>query len=314
MIDFFDNIYYKIRPSNRHKFFLFPILRFITRILANSLLKYYFLLTKNDKKYCISPPSDTKPRIIVSLTSFPERINNLWMVIETLLRQQQKPDRIILWLSKEQHRSINELPKKLIDLQLRGLEIRFCEGDLRSHKKYFYALQEFKTELVITVDDDVLYNSKIISTLLELHLKFPKCVCCNHSSIINFRDNIIQPYKTWKECTKSNIPSQEIFPIGVGGILYPPNSISKHAFNIVAIESNCLLADDIWLNVMTKINDNMVVSSNLKTYYLPVLYKNKTTLTSKNVNQGLNDKQLEDVKNYCITELGINPFKDISKL
>lgn len=311
MIDCIDRIYYKLRPNLNHKYLIFPLLRFIIRVLANRILKYYFLLTKNNRQYCILPTLKARPKIIVSLTSFPERINNLWMVIETILRQEQKPDRLILWLSKEQHRSINELPQNLKEQQLRGLEIRLCEDNLRSHKKYFYALQEFKEDIVITVDDDVLYNSKIISSLTELHLKFPKCVCCNHCSEINSIDNVIQPYITWKECEVSDVPSYKIFPIGVGGILYPPNSISPYAFNIDDIKSNCFLADDIWLNIMTKIKGNMAVSSNLRTYYLPVIYKNKTTLTSKNVNQGLNDTQLENVRNYCINELGINPFKNL---
>ena len=38
-------------------------------------------------------------KVIISLTSYPKRINTLWIVIETLLRQTMKLDEIILWLA-----------------------------------------------------------------------------------------------------------------------------------------------------------------------------------------------------------------------
>lgn len=72
-------------------------------------------------------------KIIVSLTSFPKRIDTLWITIETLLRQSMKPDEIILWLAEEQFNGIDSLPKALLEQQKRGLTIRFCD-DLRSHK------------------------------------------------------------------------------------------------------------------------------------------------------------------------------------
>jgi hypothetical protein len=314
VVDFFDRVYYYLRPEMTHKSLIYPLMRFLIRIFANNFLKYYFIFTKNNSKYSLIPVSDGTPKIIVSLTSFPKRINKLWMVIETILRQKQKPDRIILWLSKQQFRGINELPVNLKNQQKRGLEIRFCEDDLRSHKKYFYSLQEFKKAIVITVDDDVLYNSKIISSLIELHIKFPECVCCNHCNEITLLENMILPYKSWRKSEVSDFPSYKIFPIGVGGVLYPPNAVSQFAFNIDAIKSNCYLADDIWLNIMTKIAGNMSVSSNLKTFYLPVMYENNSTLTSMNVNEGLNDKQLENVRSYCLNKLSIDPFKYLEEI
>ena len=70
---------------------------------------------------------------IVSFTSFPARIEDIWITIETLLRQSFKPDKIILWLAEEQFPD-KKLPESLIKLTERGLSIEYCE-DLRSHKK-----------------------------------------------------------------------------------------------------------------------------------------------------------------------------------
>ena len=43
---------------------------------------------------------DTK--IIVSLTSFPERMDDVHYTLYSLLNQEFKPDEIILWLSQEE--------------------------------------------------------------------------------------------------------------------------------------------------------------------------------------------------------------------
>ena len=42
------------------------------------------------------------PQLIVSLTSFPARIDKIHLTINTLLRQNTKPDRVVLWLTESQ--------------------------------------------------------------------------------------------------------------------------------------------------------------------------------------------------------------------
>lgn len=117
-----------------------------------------------------------KKRIIISLTSYPKRIGDVWITIETLLRQTVKPDMIILWLADTQFNGIESLPKKLIDLQKSGLTIRFCK-DLKSHKKYFYTMQEYPEDLIILVDDDMFYPYDMIEKLLKLHYEYPQDIC-----------------------------------------------------------------------------------------------------------------------------------------
>ena len=50
----------------------------------------------------INKDTNRKEKIIVSLTSFPGRINEVWICIESLMRQTFKPDAIELWLSLKQ--------------------------------------------------------------------------------------------------------------------------------------------------------------------------------------------------------------------
>ena len=145
MVDFFNDWYSSVVFKNKFlraiKFYSFY--RFFIRVSANLVLPLYFLLTRRNKKYVLKESIKKNGRYIVSFTSFPARINNVWLVVESILRQTQKPDMIILWLSKKQFSSLDVLPKSLLNLQKRGLTIKLKDEDFRSHKKYYYFLKEY---------------------------------------------------------------------------------------------------------------------------------------------------------------------------
>ena len=116
-------------------------------------------------------------KVIVSLTSFPARIDRAYYAIKSLMLQSYKADKIILWLAESQFPS-RQIPKRLQMLTEHGLTIRWCD-DLRSHKKYFYALQGQKNnELVITYDDDIIYENDSIEKLIKVHEQYPDCIVC----------------------------------------------------------------------------------------------------------------------------------------
>lgn len=57
------------------------------------------------------------PRIIVSLTSYPARISVVFQVLERMLVQTLRPDKVILWLAKEQFPNREaDLPDELLAL------------------------------------------------------------------------------------------------------------------------------------------------------------------------------------------------------
>lgn len=62
--------------------------------------------------------------IIVSLTTFDERLFEVHLSIASIMEQTLKPNRIILWID---HKYKNQpLPKSLSLLVDRGLEIKYC--------------------------------------------------------------------------------------------------------------------------------------------------------------------------------------------
>lgn len=153
------------------------------------MVPFWFNRTANNPQYRIDATQKTEGRIIASLTTFPARIDNIWIVIESILRQSQKPDMLFLWLSKEQFSSIDVLPKRLQNLQTRGLQIRLCDGDLRSHKKYYYVLRDYPNDHLITFDDDLIYPTNTISSIMEAATMYPDCVVGRYSNQVGIDDS-----------------------------------------------------------------------------------------------------------------------------
>lgn len=313
MIFFFDLLYTSLK--DKYLFLrnirFYSLCRFVIRCLANLIIPIYYILTKRNKNYSLQECKNHDSRIIVSLTSFPERINRLWIVIESLLRQQNKPDMIILWLSVDQFSSIQQVPIELIKLQKRGLVIRLCQDDIRAHKKYYYAVKEFYNDYIITVDDDVFYNSNLLSNLIKTRYEFPLAVCCNHAAKIKLKDGDITTYSSWEDVRTKQNPSSEIMAIGVGGVLYPPNALHNDAFNIDILKNYCLMSDDIWLNIMERLNGTLVAKTSFDSKYIPIMYRKNINLFSINIGQGLNDKQLRSMREYYKYNKGIDPYQDI---
>ena len=105
-------------------------------------------------------PNLTNKKIIVSLTSYPARIDVVNTTIESILNQSLKANRIILWLAPEQFpNKEKDLPDKLIKLKKYGLIIDWYH-DIGSYKKLIPTLKLYPNDIIVTADDDVLYNKE----------------------------------------------------------------------------------------------------------------------------------------------------------
>lgn len=244
-------------------------------------------------------PRDEK--IIVSLTSFPARIDCVGYSIKSLFNQTVKPDRIILWLATEQFEN-TQLPELIKKLKEKGLEIRFCE-DLKSHKKYHYALKEQNPdELIITYDDDLIYPEDSIERLVKLHTEYPDCIITNRAQAAAFENGEFLPYAQWAVRSSVGVrePSSVLFPSTGGGTLYPYNAVNKETFNIEKMKEVAFSADDLWMRFMSALNGTQIVKTvkNHKTF--TVIDGSQTeSLQVENCYGGANDKALSSLKqNY----------------
>ena len=220
------------------------------------------------KKQIPSKPLNKEEReekVIASLTSFPARIDCAEFAIKSLMLQDYKPDRIILWLSNKQFNGEDDLPKSLLKLKDYGLEIQFCDDDLRGHKKYFELIKVQKpNELVITFDDDIIYPHNSISRLIELHKKYPTAIIANRGYEIKFNnDGIIEPHAKWELQTKYGVkePKLLLHLSNGSGVLYPYNSLYQDVCNADIIKQFTLGIDDLWMSIMAILNDTLMIKS-----------------------------------------------------
>lgn len=277
--------------------FLYKAYRFVLRVLAQCILPVVFHFKK--RKYVVTGGD----KIIVSLTSFPARINKLWLVLESLLRQEVKADRIIVWLSKDQFSNFGELPTKLQSYQERGVLFRFEQGDLRSYKKFYYAFSEFSDSCVITVDDDILYDSSMIKELVESYMKAQgKRVIARFGTIVTKNSaGQLEKYVNWSPIV--NVLQKEDYFFGSGGgTLFKPSDLYKDVCNKELFLTLCPLADDVWLNAMCRLGEvEIIMCNNIAVF--PVNSKNNISLSAQNVYEDFNDKQIELVNEYYRKEL-----------
>lgn len=313
MIDYFTKIYSSIKNRNSFltKIRFYSLLRVLVRQTANLILPVYFNFTK--EKYRLSEVNNkVDDGLIVSFTSFPARIKKVHLVVESILRQTVLPSRIILWLSKEQFPTEDFLPYKLLELRNRGLEIYIKESDLRSHKKYYYTLQKFPNSSLITIDDDILYPTNMIETLLDAHNKFPSAIIARYGSKISVNSKNLKPYREWGKNYVTDQPDKYAFFGSGGGTLFPEGSFPLFTLHKEIFLKNCPLADDVWLNSMIRINDKKVyfLKEN-KNILFPIVNRGNTTLASKNLGEDLNDTQINNVRDYFIKEYNIDPFRKV---
>ena len=190
-----------------------------------------------------------KRRVIVSLTSFPARFDTLDICIKSLFAQSVKPDKIVLYLGKECDDAV--LPGRLTELEKYGLEIKRGYADIRPHKKYFFAMQEYPEDIIITVDDDLMYDRNMIKSLLESYKDNPNAVSARRVHRITSSGGDLEPYDSFDKCwTKTTEPSHILLSTNGAGTLFPPGSLPEEAFDIDTIKKLCLDADDIWIKFM----------------------------------------------------------------
>lgn len=265
---------------------------------ANICLPLYFRLTFDCPQNSIGRPRNRdEEEYIVSLTSFPARIDKAWLAIESILHQTVKPDRIILWLYDGEFKGRDSLPTVLLRLERRGVEIRFCRENLTPHKKYFFTMSEFPDANIITVDDDVLYPPDLMSKLKRAHDKYPRAIISCITRRIEVRNESVQPYNNWVYLSKNSPPSFGNLAIGVGGVLFPPGSLHPDVLDSVKLKELALRADDLWLKVMAMKRQTKVASiaGEYARFFIPVIRRDDKRLMDLNIGDGQNDKVLKNL-------------------
>lgn len=241
--------------------------------------------------------------VIVSLTSYGRRVSDsvVYYTLVSLLRQKLQPSRIILWLAQDEW-SDETLPKKLLKMKKKGIEICYCK-DYRSYKKLIPTLAIYPNKNIVTVDDDIIYNSSMILKMWEAHKKYPNVIICMSALKPILKDGIPQYYQCWQHYENNASGFNNIFPVGCGGIFYPEAALHKDVLSEDLFMSLCPMADDIWFWFCGLLNGikKVYIRKSHSDYSFDCIYQyfhKGSALTHSNRFGNENDKQFYNLFTY----------------
>lgn len=136
-----------------------------------------------------------KPLVIVTITSWKNRINDVIRTIESCNKQTRIPDVIYLNLSKSEFPKMNEeIPQEIIEYEKKNdnFKINWVDGpNTRTFKKVFPILKFCKNnDIIITMDDDIILNPEFVKSRVDDFNKHK----CPITSAISF-DKKLKSYK-----------------------------------------------------------------------------------------------------------------------
>jgi len=247
----------------------------------------------------INKENKREESIVVSLTTYGKRLDTVYLAIKSIMYQTCKADKIVLFLADEDS---NKKIKHEDELVEAGLTIIRNVQNLGPHKKYYQAMMNFKDSIIITIDDDALYDDKLIEELYKHHLKFPNAIVCRWGTRMKKRGESIEEYNLWQDRVKVNEPQIDVCAVGVGGCLYPCGGYRKKFLDAEGIVKCCIGADDLWLKIIEMINGIKTISIGFHSIHL-IRGSQDIALSLVNCIEKRNDKYILDIQKYLKIDL-----------
>lgn len=201
----------------------------------------------------------TKDTVIVSLTTHSVRVQQVARTtIFSLLKSTYKDIKIVLTLYKDDLKLIPNDLQLMIDNGI--VELIVAEQDLGPHLKYFYAMQKYRENPVVTVDDDAIYPTDMIEKLVAAYKKYPDSVIARRSYRMSQRNGRLDAFWTWlSHFSGVTEPTHFNFATGLGGILYPPDCLHLSDDNISEI-LEAKYDDDFYLKAL-EVRQNIKIAN-----------------------------------------------------
>ena len=226
--------------------FILVILLLIFYFIKRYQLIRYILINVNPEfnlNYNFITRVNKLGKTIITLTTIPARIESSKYTIASLLTQTRRVDEIRLYVPYKTHKGEGyTIPTWLRRLQkkLPTFKIKRCDKDWGPATKLIPALideQEFNTS-IIYVDDDIVYHSQTVETLVSFSNLYPKTAICNAGM-----------------CLKKIRPNIDILE-GFSGVIVKPSFFSfPKIFNLFSYPKEVFFQDDVYFSGMLSENN-----------------------------------------------------------
>ena len=238
--------------------------------------------------------------IIISFTSYKERLSSCHLMINSLLNNTIKPYKICLTLYIDDIMYLSHELREMIKNNI--LELIIADKNLRPHLKYFYTMQKYRDYPIITVDDDCLFKEDFIESLINSYKKYPNCISARRVHKKTYDGSKIMNYEKWiKAYNKILLPSVDIVATGVGGVLYPPDILHITNDNLEDIYKY-ITVDDIYLHYLELKNNIPIVYVPNKKSHPEIINGTQETALCININKA-NEEDDNSPNNIAIRNL-----------
>lgn len=271
---------------------LYEVVQFVYREIRESIAILKLILASR-KPF----EGNSETNIIISLTSFPARIKYAWIPIETMFLQDTSFWKVVLVLSEEEFPD-RQLPYRIRQQQMRGLEILWTQQNYRSYKKLLPTREAYPDAVIVTIDDDIFYEPQMLSKLLAASQKYPDAIIGYRGWIVTSDKNGLRPYIEWPEATPDTPPNQVFLTNGAGTLFKPDLLPNELLLDWQLASQLCPTGDDIWFWAVAK--KAGVPLYCLGNHHLHCVRRQKSTPALETINRlgGQNDMQLRSVCNY----------------
>jgi hypothetical protein len=204
-------------------------------------------------------------RVIVSLSTVPDRIDNLRPTIRSLLKQTRPPDEIILAIPEFSVREQRPYVVPKYISRLPRVRVLHCAEDWGPATKFIGAIQDElaagrENSLIMVVDDDRLYPRDALETYLYYSEQLPNAALC-------FRGAAMPSTLDWDDAKMIYAKDlREPRPVavitGCGSYLVRARFFDRSLWDYSGAPSVAFYIDDIWIS-------GFLARANVKRYVVP---------------------------------------------
>lgn len=109
-----------------------------------------------------------KERLLVSITTYRKRFDNIPTVLDTMFNQTVAPDLVVLNVAFDE-----VIPDEIRRyIESRPIEINRVK-DTKVYKKLIPTLKKYPNDVIISIDDDWLYPNDMIQDFMNIHKQYP---------------------------------------------------------------------------------------------------------------------------------------------
>ena len=190
-------------------------------------------------------------RVIASLTTTPDRIDNLEPAIRSLLEQTHPPDEIVLAIPEF---SVRQKTKYVLPAYLEKfprLRILRCEKDWGPATKFIPVIQEELAAnrdrtLIMVVDDDRLYPRNALELFLHYHTEIPDAALCFRGALIP--RNFVWFLPKIFRASQIQVTKRVAVITGTAGYFIQPRFFDSALWDYSTAPASAFFVDDIWIS------------------------------------------------------------------